>query len=84
VEEGVTDKNGEVTFTIKETCSLIVTTKKGKYANLARRIEITKGLIDSAVEKQIVVQIPMMKQPKEDDGDAFAVLTYAGPENKKI
>jgi hypothetical protein len=51
VEEGVTDKNGEVTFTIKETCSIIVTTKKGKYCNLARKIDITKGLIDSAAEK---------------------------------
>jgi|LauGreDrversion4_2_1035121.scaffolds.fasta_scaffold57270_4 hypothetical protein len=27
----------------------------------------------------------MIKKPKEDDeGEAFAVLTYAGPENKKI
>jgi hypothetical protein len=26
----------------------------------------------------------MMKQPKEDEGEAYAVLTYAGPENKKI
>lgn len=55
VEEGVTDKKGEVTFIIKEICSLIITTKKGKYSNLARRIEVTKGLIDSAFEKEIVL-----------------------------
>lgn len=26
----------------------------------------------------------MMKEPKDDDNEAFAVLSYAGPENKKI
>lgn len=26
----------------------------------------------------------MMKQPKEDDSEAYGVLTYAGKENKKI
>lgn len=65
---------------------MIVTTQKGKYCNLARRIEITKGLIESAVEKQITIQIPMMKKPKDDDDDAkaYGVLSYAGPENQKI
>jgi len=64
---------------------LVITTEKGKYSNLARRIEITKGLIESAVEKEIVIQIPMIKKPKGDDDDqnAYAVLSYAGT-NKKI
>ena len=26
----------------------------------------------------------MMKQPKDDENEAYAVLSYAGPENKKI
>jgi len=67
-------------------CSLVITTEKGKYSNLARRIEITKGLIESSVEKEIVIQIPMIKKPKDDDDDdqnAYAVLSYAGT-NKKI
>jgi hypothetical protein len=51
---------------------------------LARKLEITKGLIQSAVDKEISVQIPIMKEPKDDDNEAFAVLSYAGPENKKI
>jgi hypothetical protein len=69
---------------VKEVCSIIITTRKAKYANLARKLEITKGLIQSAVDKEISVQIPMMKEPKDDDNEAFAVLSYAGPENKKI
>lgn len=69
---------------MKEVCSIIITTRKAKYANLARKLEITKGLIQSAVDKEISVQIPMMKEPKDDDNEAFAVLSYAGPENKKI
>lgn len=84
MEEAVTDKNGEAFFTIKEVCSLIVTTSKGKYSNLARKIEITKGMIESANEKVITLQIPMMKHPKDDDAEAYGVLSYAGPENKKI
>jgi hypothetical protein len=69
---------------VKEVCSIIITTRKAKYANLARKLEITKGLIQSAVDKEISVQIPMMKEPKDDDNEAYAVLSYAGPENKKI
>ena len=69
---------------MKEVCSIIITTRKAKYANLARKLEITKGLIQSAVDKEISVQIPMMKEPKDDDNEAYAVLSYAGPENKKI
>lgn len=69
---------------MKEVCSIIITTRKAKYANLARKLEITKGLIQSAVDKEISVQIPMMKEPKEDDNEAYVVLSYAGPENKKI
>lgn len=26
----------------------------------------------------------MMKEPKDDDNEAYAVLSFAGPENKKI
>ena len=85
MEEGLTDKNGEAFFAIKEICSLIVTTKKGKYSNLARKIDITKGMIESAIEKVITIQIPMIKKPKDDDdSNAYAVLSFAGPENKKI
>jgi len=69
---------------VKEVCSIIITTRKAKYANLARKLEITKGLIQSAVDKEISVQIPMMKEPKDDDNEAYAVLSFAGPENKKI
>ena len=69
---------------MKEVCSIIITTRKAQYANLARKLDITKGLIQSAVDKEISVQIPMMKEPKDDDNEAYAVLSYAGPENKKI
>jgi hypothetical protein len=69
---------------VKEVCSIIITTRKAKYANLARKLEITKGLIQSAVDKEISFHIPMMKEPKDDDNEAYAVLSYAGPENKKI
>lgn len=72
-------------FPIRDVCSLIVTTNKGKYSNLARKLEITKGLLESAIDKEVVINIPMIKEPKDDDDSqkAFAVLSYAGV-NKKV
>ncbi len=51
---------------MREVCSLIVTTTKGKYANLARKLDITKGLLESASDNEVTVNLPMIKV-KDDD-----------------
>jgi len=89
VDEGVTNKEGAVTFNLKEICTLIVTCKKAKYSEaLARKFEITKGMLDTAVNKELILNVPMIKYKKGDDSKeehAYAVLSFAGvPKNIKL
>ncbi len=56
---------------------MIVTAQKNKYSNLARKLEITKGMMDTAPNKEIVLNIPMLKE-KYGNLNAYAVLSYSG------
>jgi len=47
-EEGVTNKHGLIDLNIKEVCTMVLTVNKSGYASLARKIDITHGLLESA------------------------------------
>jgi hypothetical protein len=55
-----------------------VTAERKKYSNLARKLEITKGMLDTAENKEIILNIPMIKDKDEEQKSAFAVLSYSG------
>lgn len=65
-DEGVTNREGCFEFNLKEICTIVVSTQKTGYANLARKLEITNGLLQSAINKEITFTIPMVKDMQQD------------------
>jgi hypothetical protein len=82
-EESVTDKHGIANFKIREICSIIITSQKTGYANLSRTFEITQGLLASAVNNEIFLTVPMVKDKHKDQTKAFACLTWSGNNSQK-
>ena len=77
-EEGVTNKDGLIEFAVKDICTVVVTVQKTGYSNLARKFEITHGLYQQAINKEISLSLPMVKESDPEHALAYGVLSYAG------
>lgn len=62
----MTARDGDIEFILKDLCTVVITVQKTGYANLARKFEITNGLLLSAINKQVFLTVPMVK---DIDGD---------------